>query len=112
MNDRERMLATIRGEPCDALPWAPRMDLWAVGQMARGTLPERFRGKNTAEIADELGVACHAVRQDESMTLFDRDPRDFTFRAFGICNHPDYPYRVEIDDLPVDFTYTPDEVGG
>ena len=30
MNERERMLACLRGEPTDQLPWAPRMDLWAI----------------------------------------------------------------------------------
>jgi len=91
MNDRERMLGTIRGEPCDALPWAPRMDAWAVGQLARGTLPERFRGKNTAEIADELGVACHAVRQDESTTLFERVRATSRFARSGSETIPTTP---------------------
>jgi hypothetical protein len=111
VNGQERMLAAIRGEPTDRLPWAPRMDLWAIGQMARGTLPERFKGMNTAQIADELGVDCHAVRCDETMTLNDRDPRDFVLRAFGLWNHIDFPYRVEVD-LPFDFTYTPEGAGG
>jgi hypothetical protein len=108
MNNRERMLATIRGEPTDELPWAPRMDLWAIAQGIRGTMPAAFRGKDTAEMADELGVACHAVRADYTLTtLRGRDPRDYMFRAFGIENHPDHPYRIEMNDLPVDFTYVP-----
>lgn len=106
MNERERMSATLRGEPTDALPWAPRMDLWAIAQKARGTLPERFRNMNTAQIADELGVGCHAVRADWTITPWDdRPPQDFIFRAFGFENHPDFPYRVELNDLPVEFTY-------
>ena len=106
MDERERMLAAIRGEPTDALPWAPRMDLWAIAQKARGTLPERFRGLNTAEIADELGVGCHAVRADWSIVpWYERPPEDFMFRAFGFENHPDFPYRIELHDLPVEFTY-------
>ena len=55
------MLATIRGEPTDRIPWAPRMDLWYIALRARDTVPERFAGLNTAEMADELGAACHAV---------------------------------------------------
>ena len=106
MNDRERMLAAVRGEPTDALPWAPRMDLWAIAQKARGTVPERFRDMNTAQIADELGVGCHAVRADWTITPWDdRPPEDFIFRAFGFENHPDFPYRIELNDLPVDFSY-------
>ncbi len=106
MNDRERMLAALRGEPTDYLPWAPRMDLWAIGQKARGTLPERFRDMNTAEMADELGVGCHAVRADWTIVPWDdRPPEDFIFRAFGFENHPDFPYRIELNSLPVEFTY-------
>jgi len=106
MNERERMLAAIRGEPTDVLPWAPRMDLWAIAQKARGTLPERFRGMNAVEIADELGVGCHAVRADWTITPWDdRAPEDSIFRPFGFENHPDFPYRIELHDFPVEFTY-------
>ena len=44
MTHRERMLAAIRGEPTDQLPWAPRMDLWYIAQRARGTLPKNLLG--------------------------------------------------------------------
>jgi hypothetical protein len=106
MNERDRMLAAVRGEPTDVLPWAPRMDLWAIGQKARGTLPARFEGMNTAQIADELGVGCHAVRADWTVRPWDeRPPEDFIFRAFGFENHPDFPYRLELNSLPVEFSY-------
>ena len=98
MNHRERMLATIRGEPTDQIPWAPRMDLWTIAQRARGTLPERFAGLNMAGVADLLGVACHAIGGD--MTL--PGGRDNRLRAFGIDNHQDYPYRVELQGLPLE----------
>ena len=85
MEERERMLATVRGERTDVLPWAPRMDLWAIAQKARGSVPERFRGMNTAQIADELGFGCHAVRADWTIVpWYDRPPDDFIFRPFGI----------------------------
>jgi len=61
------MLAAMRGESTDQIPWAPRMDLWYTALRARGTVPDRFAGMNTAEIADELGVGCHAVRADYTM---------------------------------------------
>ncbi|RMF93331.1 MAG: hypothetical protein D6736_01970 [Nitrospinota bacterium] len=102
MTHRERMLAAIQGKPTDQLPWAPRMDLWYIALRARGTLPERFVGLNTAEIADVLGVGCHAVRADYTLP---RDPEDLILRGFGLDNHPDYPYRVELRDLPVDFHF-------
>jgi hypothetical protein len=51
-------------------------------------------------MSDVLGVACRAVRAD--YTTPDR-PDDWALRGLGIDNHPDYPYRVELRDLPLDF---------
>ncbi len=44
MTHRERMLRTLRGEPTDSIPWAPRLDLWYNAQETRGTNPARFEG--------------------------------------------------------------------
>ena len=101
MNHRERMLATIAGAPSDALPWAPRMDLWLIAQQARGSLPPALRNADTVDIAKHFGFACHAVRGDFTAP---RDPRDWMLRGFGIENHPDFPYRVDVSSLPVEFS--------
>ena len=98
MTHRERMLATIRGEPADQIPWAPRMDLWYIAHRARGTLPERFAGLNLVEVAEVLDVACHAVGADFTLP----GGRDVSLRAMGIDNHQDYPYQVELRDLPIE----------
>ncbi len=100
MNHRERMLATIDGRPTDRLPWAPRLDLWALALNARGTLPDAYRGLDTAGLADAMGVACHAVRGDFTIR---RDPADLLLRGLGVDNHPDFPYRVELMDLETEF---------
>jgi hypothetical protein len=60
---------------------------------------------NTAQIADELGVGCHAVRADWTMTAEGRSPEDSMFLAFGFENHPDFPYRLEMHDFPTEFRY-------
>ena len=98
MTHRERMLATIRGERSDRIPFAPRMDLWSIAQRARGTLPERFAGLNMVEVSKALGVACHAVGADYSLP----GGRDVSLRGLGIDNHQDYPYRVELRGLPLE----------
>ena len=98
MNHRERMLATIRGESTDRIPFAPRMDLWSIAQNARGTLPERFAGLNMVEVSEVLDVACHAVGADYSLP----GGRDVSLRGFGIDNHIDYPYRVALHGLPLE----------
>ena len=100
MTHHERMMRTIRGESTNKIPWAPRMDLWYISLRARDELPAKFKGLNTAQIADILDVACHSVRADYTQP---RDPSDLVFRGFGLDNHQDYPYRVELRDFPVDF---------
>ena len=100
MTHRDRLLAAIDGHPTDQLPWAPRMDLWSISLAARGDLPTEFTGLDTAGISDVLGVACHAVRGDFTIP---RDPGDLILRGLGFDNHPDYPFRVELDGLEADF---------
>jgi len=102
MTHRQRMLAAMRGEPTDQIPWAPRMDLWYTALRARGTVPDRFAGMNTAQIADELGVGCHAVRADYTLP---RPPEDLVLRGLGFDNHPDHPYRIELRKLPIEFSH-------
>ena len=104
---RDRLLAAMRGEAVDVLPWAPRMDLWQISLQARGDLPARFSGLHTAAIADSLGVACHAVRADYTLP---REPADMTLRGLGFDNHPDYPFRVELRDVEVDLDVGPEHV--
>jgi uroporphyrinogen-III decarboxylase len=103
MTERERMLAAIRGEPTDRIPWAPRMDLWYIALRGRGSLPQRFVSLDTAGIADELGVGCHAVRADYTRP---RPTADLVLRGLGLDNHPDYPFRTELRGL--DCTYEND----
>jgi hypothetical protein len=100
MTHRQRMLATIRGEQTDQIPWAPRMDLWYIAQRARGTLPPQFVGLNMVEVAEVLDVACHSIGGDLTLP----GGRDNRLRGLGIDNHPDYPYRVELRGLPVEST--------
>ncbi len=100
MTHRQRMLAVLRGEGVDRIPWCPRMDLWYISNKSRGSLPDRFAGMNTVEIARELDMGCHAVRADFTLS---RAPESLIFRGLGFENHQDYPYRVELEDLPVEF---------
>ena len=97
MTHRQRMLAAIRGQPTDRIPWAPRMDLWMISLRARGLLPPEYQGMNMVEVSEALGVACHAVGGDFSLP----GERDVRLRGLGIDNHPDYPYRVELHGLPM-----------
>ena len=96
MNHRERTLAAIRGEPTDQIPWAPRMDLWYVAQKARGTLPPKLVGLNTAQLADAFGVGCRSLSVD---ILFTEPALEDPLLGLGIQNYSDFPYRVELRGL-------------
>lgn len=100
MTHRERMLATLRGQPTDQIPWAPRMDLWYIAQRARGTLPEELLGLDIVEIAAAGDVACRAVGGDFTVP----GGHDISLLGLGLDNHPDYPFRLEVRDLPVEVT--------
>jgi hypothetical protein len=94
MTHKERMLCAARGQWADRLPFAPRLDLWWNAQVNRGTLPERYRhGATTRDVADDLGVAYHAVVPEfqRLRTLADRADR-----ALGIYRLPGFAYRAEL----------------
>jgi hypothetical protein len=42
MTHRERILAAIRGEVPDQLPWVPRLEFWHRARLRQGTLPAQF----------------------------------------------------------------------
>jgi hypothetical protein len=61
MNDRERMLAVLRGEPPDRLPWIPRLDLWYNAAVLGVTLPARFAGLSLREVQRAMGAGWPAL---------------------------------------------------
>ena len=96
MTFQDRMLRAMQGDGTGRPVFAPRMDLWYIAQRARGTLPEEFAGMTMADLADALGMACHAVRADYTLP---REPDGLTLRGLGLDNHPDYPFRVDVVTL-------------
>ena len=53
---RERIEKTLRGEPCDRIPWATRLDIWHAAATRSGTLPEPFVGMDLMGIHRHLGI--------------------------------------------------------
>jgi hypothetical protein len=102
MTYRERILSTIRGQPTDEIPWVPRLDLWYIAHRARGTLPPKLRDLNMVQLAEEFDVACHSLRAGFTLS---REPTDHALAGLGFENHADFPYRVELRGLPVDFKH-------
>jgi hypothetical protein len=62
MNERQRIINTLNGEPADKPPWATRLDIWHTSRLRTGTLPAEMAGKELNEIhrALKVGRQCYA----------------------------------------------------
>jgi len=107
MNHRDRMLGAILGQSIDAIPWVPRMDLWFIAHRARGTLPPELLEADEVGISSYFDFACHALAEDPTLT---RSPEDYALWGLGVARHPDFPYRLELHDLPIRHTGSFDEM--
>jgi uroporphyrinogen-III decarboxylase len=96
MTSKERMLAAIRGEPTDRLPWAPRLDLWFKANQRAGTLPDGFRDATLRDLCDALGMGYHAVVPDFRDL---RGPEDDLDRALGLYNLRTMPCRTVLENV-------------
>lgn len=56
---KARVLAALRGELVDRLPYVPRLDLWYLANATSGTLPKQHAGRAMNEIARAEGWALH-----------------------------------------------------
>lgn len=96
---KQRMLAALRGEPTDKVPWAPRMDLWYNANKRAGTLPAPYQHASLSDIVDDTGMGFHAVVPHFKDL---RSPDDEVDRALGIHNLKTMPYRTVLDDVERD----------
>ena len=106
MTYRAQMMAALTGESCESIPRAPRMDLWYIAQRERGTLPPDLVKATISDIAKKYGFACHAVRGDYTRT---QAPEANKLRGIGFENHPDFPCRFELRDLPIEYSLEGEE---
>ncbi|MCL4402328.1 MAG: hypothetical protein M1436_06675 [Acidobacteria bacterium] len=96
MTDHERILAAIRGEIPDHIPWVPRLEFWYRARLRNGTIPAELRGLSLNEIAARLGVGLYASVPDFTQREEETDMLD---RGLGIFNSPVLPYRVVLDGV-------------
>jgi len=96
VTDRERILAAIRGDVPDRLPWVPRLEFWHRARLRQGTLPQELRSLDLVEIADKLGVGCYSVVPDFTDCDLATDMLD---RTLGIFSLPVLPYRVTLEGV-------------
>jgi hypothetical protein len=91
MDCRQRILAAIRNEPGDRVPWVPRLDLWYSANQSRDTLPECWKGYSLVEIQRDLGIGRHEVIPD---FLAVESPDQVADQSLGLMHVPNQPYRL------------------
>ncbi len=96
MTDRERILAAVRGDPVDRMPWVPRLEFWYRGRLRKGTLPENLRGLTLHEVADQLGVGHYGVVPD---FLDSRDDPPNADRTLGLYSPQVAPHTWTFDGV-------------
>jgi hypothetical protein len=90
------MLAVLRGQSIDRIPWVPRLDLWYRAHRRAGTLPPGCADSSLSRMLDDLGFAYHAVIPDFKGL---RTPDDEAHRALGIYNLHGMPIRTVFDGI-------------
>jgi hypothetical protein len=96
MTHKERMLAAIRGEACDCIPLAPRLDLWYTANKLADTLPREYTHASLEEIVDDLDVALHTIVPDFRDLSSSEDDID---RGLGIYSLHSMPYRNRLEGV-------------
>jgi uroporphyrinogen-III decarboxylase len=96
MNDRERILAAIRGEVLDRIPWVPRLEFWYRARLRRGDMPAGLLDLSLQEVTQRLGVGHYASVPDFTELEEETDMAD---HSLGIFNLPVLPYRVVLEGV-------------
>ena len=96
MTDRERIMAAIRGEVPDRIPWVPRLEFWYRARLRRGNMPANLRGLSLREVTERLGVGHYASVPDFTEREEETDMAD---HGLGVFNLPVLPYRVVLEGV-------------
>lgn len=96
MTHKDSMVAALRGEPTDRIPWAPRLDLWLKANQQAATLPAKYRHASLRDLTDDLGMAYHGVVPDFRDL---RGPEDDLHRALGIWNLKTLPLQIVFENV-------------
>lgn len=95
MTEHERILASIRGEAVDRIPWLPRLEFWHRAALRKGTLPAEFGGLTLRQIAHNLGAACYAVVPD----FTEGGETGMLDRGLGVYRLPTLAYEASLRDI-------------
>ncbi|MEE0955823.1 MAG: uroporphyrinogen decarboxylase family protein [Eubacterium sp.] len=99
MTNKERILATLRGEPTDTLPFIPRIDNWFYAQKAKGTLPDKYKNATLQEMVDALGIGYHSIIPN--FGRYRKDGYRDLHVGLGIYDLELSPWRVEFHNVGI-----------
>jgi corrinoid protein of di/trimethylamine methyltransferase len=99
----------------DMIPYVPRLDLWWIANISRGTMPKKYEGMMPEDIARAEGWALYQMVSSFSDIT---DPTDILHRAIGLFNlkkmsykwrfSPDVEVKTESkDDMEIVEYHTP-----
>jgi hypothetical protein len=96
MTHKERILATVKGESTDKLPFIPRLDIWYNSNKYNGTLPAKYKNATLKEITEDLNLGYHSVVPD--FKDYDGDDGDIDV-GLGIYKFRARPYTLEFHNI-------------
>jgi hypothetical protein len=96
MTDRECILATIRGEVPERLPWSPRLEFWYRVNKRNGTLPPGFESLDIFQVADKLGACRYGIVPDYAEYETEEDAIDC---SLGFYRLPSFLCRTTLEGV-------------
>jgi len=96
MNTKQRMLAAIKGETLDELPFAPRMDLWYAAAQAHNTLPEHYKNESLENICKKENWGIYRLTGD--YRYLEKKHSEWPFTCLGIFSPPETVHDMTFDD--------------
>jgi len=95
MNDRQRILAAVRGEAPDRLAFVPRLEFWYRAHRYARSMPPGLESVSLMEITDRLGVGYYAFVPDFADCTAD----EMVDRVLGIVGHATLPFKVTLQNV-------------
>ena len=102
MTHKQAILAAVKRETVDILPFVPRIDMWYNANSQADTLPAEHKGKTRDQISLAEGWPLYNVLADFRDL---RSPDDMVHRGIGVITTRHFPYTWEFNDQ-VEFTVT------
>ena len=99
---RAQALAALRGELPDAVPYAPRLDLWYTGCTASGSLPAPYRDSTIEQICRAEGWGIYRLTSD--FTHLATSDQETAMTCLGLFVTPESGYTIAFaDDVRFDW---------